>query len=112
VAQARRLAPEGSLLDALADVPLFQLWTAESVAALAAALRAPAGPVVEVGAGDGRLSAALGAAGVPCVATDDGSLAAVAGFTAGAVGWTDRWRADGTWAPTTTAVLYRRDGAC
>lgn len=184
VAQARPLAAHGSLLYALAEVPVFQLWTAESVAALGAALRALPGPVVEVGAGDGRLSAALRAAGVAitatdlsgleavhpvrplsaalapdvlgarvvvsswmpygedwtpawratdsvtaylligerppgCVGTEDAwavargwTATAVAGFTAGAVGRTDRWRADGTLASTTTAVLYRRDATC
>lgn len=69
---------DGSSLarEVLRAQPIYQLWTAESVAALAAWLqRRGARRIVEVGAGDGRLTAWLQPL-LPqarLVATDDGS---------------------------------------
>lgn len=52
---------------------VFHLPTAEFVRALAAVLRRLPGPYLEVGAGQGTLARAVRAAGVPLIATDDGT---------------------------------------
>jgi hypothetical protein len=52
---------------------IYHLPTAEFVVALAHALRRLPGPYIEIGAGRGDLARAVRAAGVPLIATDDGS---------------------------------------
>ncbi len=52
---------------------IYHLPTAEFVAALTRTLRRLPPPHIEVGAGSGTLARAVRAAGVPLVATDDGS---------------------------------------
>ena len=64
----------GPLLPHFVGTDVYQLWTAESVSALADWIHACALPSwIEVGAGDGLLSRALTAHGIPVRATDDGS---------------------------------------
>lgn len=52
---------------------IYHLPTAECVTALASLLRRLPAPYVEVGAGRGDLAGAIRAAGVPIIATDDGT---------------------------------------